>query len=167
MNKHQWEKRLADQIPGLIRYARALTHNSHYAEDLLQDCLERAWSRRLLFDENRDLRVWLFTIMHNLYINHLNKLENRQTTVPLETLELGRSDGDGVALRDFENALRKLRPEYREILILVGVENLSYTEIAEVLNIPLGTVTSRLYRARENLRFFMHENVTDNVVKLK
>ena len=167
MNKHKWEKQLAEQIPGLLRYAKALTHNGHFAEDLLQDCLERAWSRRLLYDQDKDLRVWLFTIMHNLYINHLNKLENRQLTIPVESLELGSSDDNDLLLRDFEKAMLKLRPEYKEILILIGVESLSYTEVAEILNIPIGTVTSRLYRARENLRFFMQDHQNGKVVKLK
>lgn len=121
----------------------------------------------MLFDEKRDLRVWLFTIMHNLYINHLNKLENRQITVPVESIELGHSDASPVLLRDFENAMLKLRPEYREILILVAVENLSYSEISDILNIPIGSVTSRLYRARENLRLFMQETINGKVVKLK
>jgi len=167
MNRHKWEKSLSEQIPALLRYAKALTHNGHFAEDLLQDCLERAWSRRLLFDENKDLRIWLFTIMHNLYINHLNKLENRQVTVPVESIEIANNDDNSFELRDFENAMLKLRPEYREILILVGVENLSYTEVAEILNIPMGTVTSRLYRARENLRLFMQDKINGNVVKIK
>jgi len=167
MNTLQWEKNISQQIPALLRYAKALTHNSHYAEDLLQDCLERAWSRRQLFDQNKDLRVWLFTIMHNLYVNHVSKLENRKIKVSIDSVELTANIESNIALRDFEIAVQKLKSEYREILILVAVENLSYVEVSEILDIPIGTVTSRLYRARENLRLIMQDKISDKIVKLK
>ena len=97
MTKNKWEKRLVEQMPRLLRYAKALTHNSELAEDLVQDCMERAWSRRWLYDPNLDLTTWLFTIMHNLYINQVKKLANRQITVPLESVELSdRSDNNNM-----------------------------------------------------------------------
>ena len=167
MKRFNWERKLSEQLPALLRYARALTHNEHAAEDLLQDCLERAWSRRAMFDITKDLRVWLFTIMHNLFVNHVRKLENRQSMLSVDALDVAHSDGDHLILRDFEKAMQKLRPEYREILLLVGVENLAYSEVAEVLDIAIGTVMSRLSRARESLRVFMQDNTSDKVVKLK
>jgi RNA polymerase sigma-70 factor (ECF subfamily) len=167
MTKKKWEKVLAEQMPRLMLYAKALTHNSELAEDLVQDCLERAWSRRWLYDANRDLRAWLLTIMHNIFVNQIQKLENQQTIVPIETVELsGRSENDVMVLREFEMALTQLRPEHREIIILAGLENLPYKDIAKILKVSQGTVMSRLYRAREQLRELMHIQ-KNNVVRLK
>jgi len=168
MTKIKWEKRLAEQMPRLLRYARALTYNRELAEDLVQDCLERAWSRRWLYDSSRDLRTWLFTIMHNLYINQIKKLENRQITVPIETVDLAASaDNNTMLLRDFEEALTKLSHEHREIIILAGLENLPYKEIAKILKVSQGTVMSRLYRARERLRELMEMKEKSKIVSIK
>ena len=84
MTRKKWNKQLTEQIPHLLRYAKALTRDMDMAEDLIQDCLERAWSKRSLWNPQRKLRPWLFTIMHNLYINEINKLVNKHQHVSVD-----------------------------------------------------------------------------------
>ncbi|HRD66078.1 MAG TPA: RNA polymerase sigma factor [Candidatus Competibacter sp.] len=151
---------VTEQIPRLRRYARALV-GAQRADDLVQDCLERAWSRRRLWDGQGELRAWLFTILHNLYVNDVR----RQASSPaLESLPeeeppaLAPSRHEAALdLRDLQRALDHLSPEQREVLLLVGLEQLDYAETATVLNVPLGTVMSRLARAREALRRVLRE----------
>lgn len=169
MTKINWNKNFADELPHLVRYAKALTRNRHLAEDLIQDCLERAWNKRRLWDRKRKLRPWLFTIMHNQYINQVKKLEKKFTHIPLDTSMI-EENIDPIRLlkiRDLNNAMDKLSPKYRVILLLVTIESFSYKEVSEITNLPIGTVMSRLYRAREKLRLLMGYKDVDNVVKLK
>lgn len=169
MTRNKWEKRLKEQIPDLLRYAIALTRNKDMAEDLIQDCLERAWLKRHMWDPERQLRPWLFSIMHNLYINEITKLSSQQVSVPADLLIVDDCIDQTQLLQicDLEIALGKLSPEYREIILLAGLENLSYKEISKITALPLGTVMSRLSRAREKLRQLMDGCEIDNVVKLR
>lgn len=145
------EHEVVQYIPRLRRYARALLRgNLGAADDLVQDCLERALSRLHLWRRGTDLRAWLFTLMHNLYVNQLRE---RGRDVALEELPdaIGADSPHG-RMRDIEQALGLLQPDQREILLMVTLEGLSYREVATVLGIPEGTVMSRLGRARERLR---------------
>ena len=152
------DEHIATHIPQLRRYARALTGDYTAAEDLVQDTLERAWKRIGLWRLGSDLRAWLFTIMHNLHVNQL-KADSRQQGQPPEqaTLDLSvrPTQEDRLELRDLNKALRKLSNEQREVLLLVGLEQMSYEEVAKVLGIPIGTVMSRLSRGRDQLRAMM------------
>lgn len=152
------DEHIATHIPQLRRYARALTGNYTAAEDLVQDTLERAWKRIGLWRLGSDLRAWLFTIMHNLHVNQL-KADSRQQGQPPEqaTLDLSvrPTQEDRLELRDLNKALRRLSNEQREVLLLVGLEQMSYEEVAKVLGIPIGTVMSRLSRGRDQLRAMM------------
>ncbi|MEK7377668.1 MAG: RNA polymerase sigma factor [Candidatus Binatota bacterium] len=152
------DEHIATHIPQLRRYARALTGDYTAAEDLVQDTLERAWKRIGLWRLGSDLRAWLFTIMHNLYVNQL-KADSRQQGQPPEqaTLDLSvrPTQEDRLELRDLNKALRRLSNEQREVLLLVGLEQMSYEEVAKVLGIPIGTVMSRLSRGRDQLRAMM------------
>lgn len=145
---------LALQIPRLRRYARALTHNAAWADDLVQDTLERALRRRWLFRINNNLTAWLFTILYRVYLNDASRHH-----VVHEIAEGDASDAavqDDLALQiDMQRALARLTVEHRTVVILVGLEQLSYKEAAQVLNLPLGTVMSRLARARDQLRFLL------------
>lgn len=143
---------LLPHIPRLRRYARALTGEPGRADDLVQDTLERALTRFTLWPP-RDLRPWLFSIMHNLFVSQL-----RRPRV-VEYVEDGGADDvrapstlDRLELRDLDRALLTLPEPQREVLLLVALEELSYDETAKVLGIPLGTVMSRLSRARDGLR---------------
>jgi RNA polymerase sigma-70 factor (ECF subfamily) len=149
-------ERLVELIPRLRRYARALVGDRAGADDLVQDTLERAWAKLHLYRRGTDLRAWLFTVMHNV---HVNKVRAARPTDPLddETPELAQraSQGDGLLVRDLERSIALLPAEQRAVLLLVSLEDLSYEEVARTLGIPIGTVMSRLSRAREKLRAMM------------
>jgi RNA polymerase sigma-70 factor (ECF subfamily) len=148
MANHPFE----EHIPRLRRYARALLRDAARADDLVQDTLERALHKFALFRHGTDLRAWLFTIMHNVHVNQIRTASNRAITVEYQDTELSRTSiDDATALRDLANALERLAPEHREVLVLVGVEQFSYEETARVLDVPIGTVMSRLSRARDRL----------------
>jgi RNA polymerase sigma factor (sigma-70 family) len=150
---------LEPQIPGLRRYAWALMRDDEAADDLVQDTLERAISRWGQRRRDGDLKAWLFAIQRNLFLNHLRQQKRREAPLGPEAL-------DGVAateagpdshagLRDILAALDALPEEQRSLLLLVGVEDLSYAQAAQVLGLPVGTVMSRLSRARARVRDFM------------
>jgi RNA polymerase sigma-70 factor (ECF subfamily) len=149
------EAAIRDQIPRLRRYARALTGNRDSADDLVQDTLERALSRSALFRPGGDPRPWLFTIMHNVFVNQVRSVAARRTT-PLDPQAhepiTHDSTQDGLVLRDLTRALAEVPADQREVMLLVGLENLSYADAAGILGVPVGTVMSRLARGRERLR---------------
>lgn len=122
----------------------------------MQDTIERAWNKFHLWRPGSDLRAWLFTVMHNV---HINQIRATRDFVELddESAEMAVAGAQGASLeiRDLERALVLLPVEQREVLLLVGLEDLSYAEVAEVLGIPIGTVMSRLSRAREKMRALM------------
>jgi RNA polymerase sigma factor (sigma-70 family) len=144
---------IVELIPRLRRYARALAGDRTAADDLVQDTLERAWSKLHLYRRGTDLRAWLFTVMHNVYVNQRRAA---RSSMPLdeEMPELAQParESDMLVLRDLDAAIRRLPPDQREVLLLVALEDMSYAEAAEALEIPIGTVMSRLARAREKLR---------------
>ena len=145
---------IAEQIPRLRRYARALTGDRAAADDLVQDTLERALSRFHLWRRGSDLRAWLFTIMHNIFVNQARS-RMRYPHEPLDETaaeKLQYREPDWSALRDIGDALARLPVEQRTVVLLVGLEQFTYEEAARVLDIPIGTVMSRLSRARERLR---------------
>lgn len=146
---------IREQIPRLRRYARALTSQREAADDLVQDTLERALSRAALFRPGGDPRPWLFTIMHNIFVNQVRSAAARRTVaLDPDLAEPASHDTtqDGLALRDLDRALAQVPDDQREILLLVGLENLSYAETAAILGVPVGTVMSRLSRGRGKLR---------------
>jgi len=145
---------LAPWVPRLRRYARALAGNRDDADDLVQDTLERAWSRAGLWRNVVDMRAWLFAIMHNLHVDALRRGR-------LAIVALDEDAADAVApppqaaravMLDLQSALERLAPEQRDVLLLVALEDMAYADIARTLGIPLGTVMSRLSRGRERLR---------------
>ena len=144
---------IVELIPRLRRYARALAGDRSAADDLVQDTLERAWSKFHLYRRGTDLRAWLFTVMHNVYVNQLRSAKSG-AVLDEEMPELARPgrETDGLVLRDLDAAIRRLPPEQREVLLLVALEDMSYDSAAQALGIPIGTVMSRLARAREKLR---------------
>jgi RNA polymerase sigma-70 factor (ECF subfamily) len=148
-------------IPRLRRYARVLSGDAHRADDLVQDTLARAWEKRALWQAGSDLRAWLFTIMHNVFVNQraLARRDARNVSldgdpeggeawqIPVRAPQFGR-----VELLELMQQVGRLPSDQREVLLLAAVEELRYEEIAAVLSIPVGTVMSRLSRAREKLR---------------
>lgn len=149
------KQNLAPHIPRLRRYARALTGDRSRADDLVQDTLERALIKFHLWQPESDLRAWLFTIMHNVYINQLRSQPAAMTAgLDEEAMQIAvrPTQGDMLEVRDLQTMLLRLPEEQREVLLLVGLEQMTYAETAGVLGIPMGTVMSRLSRARERLR---------------
>jgi len=155
-------------IPHLRRYARALTGDQVAAEDLVQDTLERAWKRMALWRPGSNIRAWLFTIMHNLYVNQIKAAARgaqRNANSSDVTLPLSSSHDQRLELRDLHKALQGLTDEQREVVLLIGLEQLSYDEAAKVLRIPVGTVMSRLSRGREHLRLIMNRGSSPTQLK--
>jgi RNA polymerase sigma factor (sigma-70 family) len=143
-------------IPALRRYARALVRDRSAADDLVQDCLERTISHWHQRRTDGDARSWIFTILHNLAINQLRQKTRRGQHVAIDDAEEATfshppEQEDGLHHRDLLRALDTLPEDQRSVLLLVSVEDLSYAEAARVLDIPVGTVMSRLSRAREKL----------------
>jgi RNA polymerase sigma-70 factor (ECF subfamily) len=160
-------ERLVELIPRLRRYARALAGDRASADDLVQDTLERAWAKLHLYRRGTDLRAWLFTVMHNV---HVNKRRTARPTESLddEAIELAQRavQGDSLVVRDLDRAIALLPAEQRAVLLLVTLEDMSYEEVARTLSIPMGTVMSRLSRAREKLRQMMLGNMTNAKLKV-
>lgn len=154
-------KELERWTPNLRRYARALTRNPEQADDLVQDCLERALGRRHLWNEDGNTRGWLFAIMHNIHANDTRRRKSRPASVPLEPegrdAQLGLPAGQHSRLAGLElaAALDALPDEQRQVILLVALEGMSYGEVAETIGVPPGTVMSRLSRGRERLRRLM------------
>lgn len=155
---HDVARLIEPQIPALRRYAFALTRDHHRADDLVQDCLERAVGRWYLRRSDGDLRAWLFAILHNLFVSGLRRGRSRPRHESLDS-DAGPDvpGGQEGALmgRDILRALEALPLDQRAVLLLVGVEGLSYEAASRVLGVPLGTVMSRLSRAREATRRHM------------
>jgi RNA polymerase sigma factor (sigma-70 family) len=143
-------------IPALRRYAWALLRDQDAADDLVQDCLERAVGRWHLRRRDGDARAWLFTILRNLHLDNVRRTVRRGAHVEyLDADGHASPDADGertLIVRDALQALNALSEEQRSLLLLVGVEDFSYQEAANLFGVPLGTIMSRLSRARENLR---------------
>jgi RNA polymerase sigma factor (sigma-70 family) len=150
MNEAQ---RLVELIPRLRRYARALVGDRATADDLVQDTLERAWAKLHLYRRGTDLRAWLFTVMHNVHVNRV-RATRLTDTLEDEMPELAQraAQGDALLVRDLDRAIARLPGEQRAVLLLVTLEEMSYDQVARTLGIPIGTVMSRLSRAREKLR---------------
>lgn len=142
-------------VPALRRYARALTRSADLADDLVQDCLERAISRRGLFRPSGPVRAWLFTILLNLHRNALRASHRRGEVVDLDSIPEPSTPAPQpghIALAEMARAIDTLPLEQKEALLLVTLEGLAYGEAADILKIPLGTLMSRLGRARAALR---------------
>lgn len=150
--------RLIALTPRLRRHARGLVHDVSRADDLVQDTLERAWRYRWRFQlrprlgaagEGDGLFAWLLTIMHRLHLNALRRPDRIDLTESPPDIPV--NDDPGLR-RDLLRALASLPEDQRAVLLLVSLEQFAYKEAAEVLGVPVGTVMSRLSRARERMR---------------
>src|SRR5579863_4979078 len=131
------------EIPRLRRYARALTRDVTRADDLVQSCLTRAIAKQHLWQPGTDLRAWLFTILHNQHVNDVRRLAREVALSEMDRLPMAQPKAFVVLeLRDLEAAIAKLPHEQRRVILLVGLEGLSYDEVAAVLGVPIGTVRS-------------------------
>ena len=168
-----FRQQLLGAVPRLRRYARSLAFEDAQVDDLVQNTLERALTHWHQFDQSRDMLVWLLSIAHNAHQDMRRKQARMQTLEPTQLQaaqdSLGGDPGVDVGLRlDLLAALARLSPEQREPLLLVTLEQLSYAECAEVLGIPIGTVMSRISRARAALRLLLDGKArTDGAATLR
>ena len=155
-------------IPRLRRYARALLGAKPEAEDLVQDTVERGWSRLSSWRSGNDMRAWLFSIMHNIHIDQVRNpsIQTVELADDLSTPGPDSTQAGGLEIRDMEFALGLLPVEQREILLLVVLEEMTYQEVASTLHIPVGTVMSRLSRARERMRVLLKGCPTTSPLKV-
>lgn len=157
-----------EHIPGLRRYAIALLRDRSLADDLVQDTLERGLKKISLFQAGSDLRAWLFTIMHNLFVTQIPRTQLWLQNSPPDDMHSGDELAEErVTARDFMQALHLLSDEQRAIILLIGLEQLSYDQAAHVLDLPVGTVMSRLARARERLRLLMNGEAGPQLRRVK
>ena len=148
---------LVGHIPALRRYARSLTGDAWNADDLVQDTLERACERWQLWAAGSDLRAWLFTLMHNLFVDGTRRAVRQQgRRVDLDVEDATQDfalSGDGAEqVLDLQRCLLRLPADQREVLLLVTLQDLRYEDVASITGVPIGTVMSRLSRARTRLR---------------
>ena len=150
--------RLVGHIPDLRRYARALTGDAWAADDLVQDTLERACARWQLWTAGTDLRAWLFTLMHNLFVDGARRaLRQAGQRVDVDDVanELVAPPAGTEQAIDLQRCLLRLPEDQREVLLLVSLQDLGYEDVARITGVPVGTVMSRLSRARSRLRELM------------
>jgi RNA polymerase sigma-70 factor, ECF subfamily len=143
----------AAEIPRLRRYARALLRDKDRADDLVQDTILRALEKKHLYEQDTNLRAWLFTLMHNHYVNSIRRSARRGQTIFVEKVGLASPAAQfaSLELRELERAIARLPEEQRETLLLIGLEGMKYDEVALICGVPIGTVRSRLSRARTGL----------------
>lgn len=153
----QFESELLTLLPRLRRFARSLSKDVVEADDLCQRALERALKSRQQWREGTRLDAWMFMIMRNCWIDELRSQNRRRSHfVPLEAADrrgpqAAPEESDPLRRIDLHSAVQSLPAEQRELVALVWIEGLSYREAADLLSIPMGTLTSRLFRARKAL----------------
>ena len=154
---HGDEQQLLAWVPRLRRYARALAANRDDADDLVQDTLERAWLKSGLWRGVADMRAWLFSIMHNVHADGARRPRLQTVAMDDDTPEVpvAPTQSERLEVMDLQAALEQLPLEQKEIVLLVALEDMAYADVAKTLDIPIGTVMSRLSRGRERLRVLM------------
>ena len=154
---------LVNILPALRRYALFLSGNTHEADDLVNDCAVRVLTSKASFDQSRSIRPWAFKILRNLFLD-TQKSGHRRAHFPIDDIasfadeSTAQKLNDSIELKETLSAIMSLPPASRDILVLVAVEGFSYNEAAECLNLPLGTVMSRLSRARKQLVELLSES---------
>jgi RNA polymerase sigma-70 factor (ECF subfamily) len=170
------DRALVDHLGALRRYARALLGSAADADDLVQECLTRALARTSLWRPVRNMRAYLFTILHNVHADRISRRNRALDVVPLDGATATAaathpatppSQYGRLELRDLAAALTRLPEEQRQVVLLVGLEGMSYQEVATVLDVPVGTVMSRLSRGREALRQLMAAKSPANLRRVK
>lgn len=167
-----FRRQLSAELPVLRRFARALTGDPALADDLVQDCLERALLKSHLYDPARPLRAWLYAVLRNIHVSGLRRTGRSGVVKTVDDLV----DGEGAVPPEQEHhlaassvtaALERLSVQHREVIVLVGLEEMSYRDVSEILGVPVGTVMSRLSRAREQMRLLLEERGVAGLRRVK
>ena len=159
------------EIPRLRRYARTLLRGKDSSDDLVQDTLERALAKMENWQTGENPRRWLFTIMHHLFVDQTRRRSRRGENTMLslddnEALGQPSQQQETAESREILDALAALSPERRAAIVLVGVEGFSYAEAAAMLEVPAGTVMSRIARGREEMRRLLDDNARRRTLKV-
>ena len=162
---------LIELLPRLRRYAWALVGNKEAADDLVQDTIKRAIDKKRLWHREKKLRPWLFTIMHNIYVNDMIKA-SRKSGIEIADEDMSRHAAldkpeDHNEFHQVCKAIQQLPDDQRQIILLVGLEQLSYKEVSSILDLPIGTVTSRLARGRAQLRSIIEGKTAISLKRIK
>ena len=161
----EFSTQLIAELPYLRRFARSLAGDAALADDLVQDTAARAIEKQRLYDPSRPLRAWLYAILRNLFINGIRKRAQFHVVKNVDDLIDGEDavppeQEQGLSLRLITDALDRLPPQHREVIALVSLEEMSYRDVSEILGVPMGTVMSRLSRAREQMRRLLESRGT-------
>ena len=165
--QRRWREGVVELIPALRAFAWSLSHNASDADDLVQDTLIKAWTHRDKFELGTNLRAWLFTILRNTYYTEIRKRRRENdgmAALAQQDTNIGPSQEWSATLTSLKDALALLPDDQREALVLVGAAGLSYEEAAEVCGCALGTIKSRVNRARAKLLTLMGAEATEDVV---
>jgi len=165
MTDQEFSKDLIAELPQLRRFARALAGDAALADDLVQDCVERALKKQHLYDEARPLRAWLYAILRNIHVSQWRRTSNFGVMANVDDLQgnepsLAPAQEQNLSVAIITKALDKLPAPQREVLVMVSLEEMSYREVAEIIGVPIGTVMSRLSRARSALQALLEERGT-------
>jgi RNA polymerase sigma-70 factor, ECF subfamily len=172
MTTASFRKALIDEIPHLRRFARGLCGDVSVADDLVQDCVERALLKSHLYDSSRPLRAWLYVVLRNIYVSNWRRDAKFKTTKDLDALvglegAVAPDQESNFAMVMIANALDTLPTQQREVLVLISLEEMSYSQAAEIIGVPIGTVMSRLSRARTHLQNILEERGTPVLHRVK
>jgi RNA polymerase sigma-70 factor (ECF subfamily) len=151
-NQDEFERIVMPEAPRLLRFARRLTGEMHAADDLVQETLLRAWRNFRQFKQGTSVRAWCYRIMLNAFYGQGRRVRAAPAMVPLEDRVLVGATSPGIENVEISQALDALPAEHRTVLLLGIVEGFTCREVAEILSVPIGTVMSRLSRARQSLR---------------
>jgi RNA polymerase sigma-70 factor, ECF subfamily len=167
-----FRNQLIAEIPHLRRFARSLCGDASLADDLVQDCIERALKKSHLYDVTKPLRAWLYAVLRNIHVSNWRSNAKHQYAKNLDELQ----DGEGATRAEQEDnfstyaiteALDKLPQQHREVLVLISLEEVSYRDASEIIGVPIGTIMSRLSRARLKLKDILEERETPFLRRVK
>jgi len=165
MPKTVFQKNLIAEIPHLRRFARALSGDAALADDLVQDCVERALMKQHLYDASRPLRAWLYAVLRNIHISYWRRSAKLGAMKPLDDMEdfegaVEPAQEQNLSVALISDALDHLPPQQREVLVMISLEELSYKDAAEIIGVPIGTIMSRLSRARSTMQNLLEKRGT-------
>lgn len=170
--QHDFSTRLIAEVPYLRRFARGLCGDASLADDLVQDCLERGLKKRHLYDADRPLRAWLYAILRNIHVSQWRRSSQFGVIADIDDLgelepSVAPQQEQNLSITIITQALDKLPQQQREVLVMISLEEMSYKQAAEVIGVPIGTIMSRLSRARLALHQLLEERGTTHLRVVK